>query len=86
MTLPTVKQQFVLYISATVCYTVWIYSIESCSCISLSDICLLYVHPTVCGSRPHGNLIFTCEDFWPENDLVAQELTKFDILELKMFG
>lgn len=59
MTLPAVKRQFMLYVSASVCLTVWIYGIESCSCILLSDVCLLHIHRTVRGSRPHGNLLFS---------------------------
>lgn len=82
MTLPAVKRQFMLYVSASVCLTVWIYGIESCSCILLSDVCLLHIHRTVRGSRPHGNLLFSLCD----QKLIYRhwQLSNFDLLYLKM--
>lgn len=78
MTLPAVKLNFMLHISASVGHTVWIYSTESGSRILLFYICLLCIHRTVCGSRPCGNLLFTCEYFWSEN--YFSETDNFSIL------
>lgn len=77
MSLPAVKQPVMLYVSASVCYTEWIYGIESCSCILLSDVCLLYIYCTVRGSRPHGNLLFSSEDLRSENDSPALTAVQF---------